>query len=221
MSETKKITILIVDDHELFRKALLCILEDKPIYSVIGEASDGNEAVERALKLKPDIIFMDILMPRLDGIAAAQRIRRKLPDAKIVFLTAIGHKENIFQAMRMGAVGYLEKTIGVKAFFSAMDSILSGDDFICPTLKEEEINSLTQRLKEGEREFGRLSSREREILKLTCDGYTSKMIARLLNISSKTADNHKANIMAKLGINKRALLVKYALRKGMIDLKLN
>lgn len=219
MSRTKT-TILIADDHELFRKGLQSLLKGESDLSVAGEASDGKEAVDKALSLKPDIILMDILMPRLDGAAAAQRLRKKLPGTKILFLTALGHKEHVFQAMRFGAAGYLQKEIGTSTLLSSIRHAAAGKGFVCPTLSREELSALEDRMKEGRAEYERITTREREILKHICDGRTSKQIGQLLGISSKTVDNHKANIMAKLGLHTRAELVKYALRKGISDLKM-
>ena len=216
---TRKTTILIVDDHELFRKGLIRILKDESEFSVIGEASDGKEGVDKALAQKPDIILMDILLPKLDGVAAAQRIRKHLSEAKILFLTALGHKEHIFQAIRMGATGYLQKEIGSSTLLSALKDALKTESFLCPTLSKDEITTLVDRVKEGRGEYERITTREREILKHMCEGKTSKEIASILDISPKTVDNHKANIMAKLGLHTRAQLVKFALRKGIIDLK--
>lgn len=215
----RKITILIVDDHELFRKGLIRILKDEPEYTIVGEASDGTEGVDKALTLKPDIVLMDILLPRLDGVASAQRIRKQLPDTRILFLTALGHKEHIFQAIRLGAIGYLQKEIGASVLLKSLKEAMTAEGFICPTLSKEEITSLVDRVKEGRVEYERITTREREILKHMCDGRTSKEIAAILDISPKTVDNHKANIMAKLGLHTRAQLVKFALRKGIIDLK--
>ncbi len=176
------------------------------------------EAVEKAIHLKPDIILMDILLPQLDGIAAAQRIRKVLPDTRILFLSVLDHTEHIFQAIRMGAAGYLQKRIDAHALFSAMKQVLSGKGFICPTLSRDEIDALMNAVKEGKKQYERITTREREILKHMCDGRTSKQTASLLKISPKTVDNHKANIMAKLGLHTRAQLVKFALRKGISDL---
>jgi len=215
----KRKTILIVDDHELFRKGLILILKEESSFSVVGEATDGNEAIEKARALKPNIILMDILLPKLDGVAAAQRIKKLLPKSLVLFLTALGHKENIFQAIRMGAAGYIQKEIGATALLSTLRQAPSAKGFICPTLSKDEIASLMDKVKQGKVEYERITSREREILKHICDGKTSKEIASQLKISPKTVDNHKANIMTKLGIHARAQLVKFALRKGIIDLK--
>lgn len=214
-----KTSILIVDDHELFRKGIIRLLREETEFSIAGEAADGKEGVDKALSLKPDVILMDILMPKLDGIAAATRIRKKLPRTRILFLTALGHREHIFQAIRMGATGYLQKEIGVSSLLAALRNAKDGKSFICPTMGKDEIAALQERVVEGRGEYEGITTREREILKHICDGKTSKQIGAILEISPKTVDNHKANIMAKLRLHTRAQLVKYALRKGIADLK--
>jgi len=205
-----KITVLLVDDHALVRRGFRRMLEDDPEISVVGEASDGREAVRLALELKPKVIVMDCAMPELSGIDATRKILEKLPNAEILMLSMHSEETLVSQALEAGARGYVLKNAMDLDLVSAVKSVAAGMTVLDPQV------SRPQNLK-GERGGG-LTPRELEILQHIVAGKSNKEIAVDLNLSVNTVSVHRANIMDTLGIHKTAELVVYAIRNGLVNL---
>jgi DNA-binding NarL/FixJ family response regulator len=205
-----KITVLLVDDHALVRRGFRRMLEDDPAISVVGEASDGSEAVRLAFELQPKVIVMDCAMPELSGIEAARKILEKLPSAEILMLSMHSEETLVAQALEAGARGYVLKNAMDLDLVSAVKSVAAGMTVLDPQV------SRPQALK-GER-GGALTPRELQILQHIVAGKSNKEIASALNLSVNTVAVHRANIMDTLGIHKTAELVVYAIRNGLVNL---
>ena len=212
-------SIILADDHVLVRQGLRRILEGMPGLEVVGEANDGLELLTLLGTLVPDMVILDIFMPNLRGIEAIYEIKKIRPEVKILILTMHKDKEYLYLALSAGAKGYLLKEDADKELFSAIEKVQQGKTYISPHFSEEIVDDLVQ-IGRGEAktvfEVDPLTPREREVLKLIAEGKSSKEIAQLLFISVPTANNHRANIMGKLDLNKATDLVKYAIRKGYV-----
>jgi len=210
--------VLLVEDHTIVRQGLKRLLEEKGV-EVVGEAEDGRQGVEMAKKLQPDIVVMDISLPRLGGIEATRKILREVPQAKVIMLTVHSEDSYIYKALDAGASGYLVKETAAEDLLQAIETVQTGDLYLSPGISPRVLESYQKMIQKGKKvdEFSRLTNREREILQLIAEGYTSKQIAEMLFISVKTVDNHRANIMNKLEIHDTAGLVRYAIRIGLID----
>ena len=205
-----KLTVLLVDDHALVRKGFRRMLEDDPAFSVIGEASGGEEAVRLALQLKPRVVVMDCSLPDISGIEATRRIREKLHDAAVLMLSMHSEDTLVRQALEAGARGYILKNAMELDLVNAIKRVAEGQLVLDPQLGKPEA------LK-GERETG-LTARELEILQHIVAGKSNKEIAADLGLSANTVAVHRANIMDALGIHKAAELVVYAIRNGLVNL---
>jgi DNA-binding NarL/FixJ family response regulator len=205
-----KITVLLVDDHALVRRGFRRMLEDDPDICVVGEASDGKEAVRLACELKPKVTVMDCAMPELSGIEATRQILQKFPEAGILMLSMHSEETLVTQALEAGARGYVLKNAMDLELVNAVKSIAAGKTVIDPQVVR------TEALK-GERGGG-LTPRELEILQHIVAGKSNKEIASELNLSANTVAVHRANIMDRLGIHKTAELVVYAIRNGLVTL---
>ena len=211
--------IILADDHVLVRQGLRRILEGMSDLEVIGEANDGLDLLELLKRVTPDLVVLDIFMPNLRGIEAIHEIRKIDPEIKVLILTMHKDKEYLYLALSAGAKGYLLKEDADRELFSAIEKVRQGKTFISPHFSEEVVDDLVQIGKgEGRAVFetDSLTPREREVLKLIAEGKSSKEIAQLLFISVLTVNNHRANIMEKLNLNKATDLVKYAIRKGYV-----
>ena len=215
------IKVLIVDDHALFRRGIRAILEAQGGFSVVGEAETGREAVRRALELAPDIVLMDIAMPVLNGIEATRQIKNALPKTNVIALSMYTEGEHVFQVLKAGASGYLVKDSSVDELISAIRSARTGTPFFSPVISRKIMESYLRDDSEGtvRVEAGRLTGREKEVLQLIAEGYTNNEIAKLMKISVKTVETHRAHIMSKLDIHDVAGLIKYAIRKGFVILE--
>ncbi len=214
-----KIRVLIADDHALLRDGLRAFLSRDPGIEVVGEAEDGMDAVEKAVSLQPDVILMDIAMPRLGGLEAALELRQRKVPAKILVLTQYDNKEYVLKMLKAGVAGYALKEAAGTELISAIRAVYAGGSFLYPQGTQAVIDRY---LEEGEtsesdteRRFDLLSDREKEILKLLAEGGSNSDIADLLCLSVKTVMSHRANIMEKLDIHNRTDLVKFAIRAGL------
>jgi DNA-binding NarL/FixJ family response regulator len=205
-----KITVLLVDDHALVRKGFRRMLEDDATIAVVGEASDGNDAVKLATTLKPDVTVMDCALPGISGIEATRQIRAKHPEARILMLSMHSEDTLIRQALEAGARGYILKNAMDLDLIKAVKGVAEGRTVLDPQLVKPEA------LK-GERDFG-LTVRELEVLQHIVAGKSNKEIATELKLSANTVAVHRANIMDALGIHKTAELVVYAIRNGLVTL---
>jgi len=204
--------VLLADDHQIVRQGLRGILVAAG-HEVIGEASDGREALKLARTLNPDIAVLDLSMPLLNGLDAAREMRRLVPDIKIILLTMYTDKGYVLQALRAGARGYVLKTQAAEDLISAIREILRGETYLSPGLAASVVDAVLESTNEA---ADPLTARERQILQLVAEGNTTKEIARLLNVSFKTAESHRNHIMKKLDIHEVAGLVRYAIRQGLL-----
>ena len=211
------IRVLIADDHTMVRESLVGVLQAEGDVQVVAQAADGLETVTKAVACRPDVVVADISMPRLNGIEVIRRLREALPDTRVLMLTMHQEDEYVLQAVRAGASGYLVKDSASAELPAAVRSLHAGRGYFGP----QAARALAEQLQHPERQvddpYGRLTSREREVFHLIAEGLTTKEIARKLDISAKTAENHRARVLDKVGVRNTAELVRYALRKGLLD----
>lgn len=212
--------VLVVDDHAVVRSGLMMLLHGKHNIEVIGEAADGEEGIQAAQLLKPDVVLMDLNMPSgMDGLTATTELRRLMPDLAILILTMHDNDEYLFRAIHVGASGYILKSAPHEELLTAIRSVAAGNAYLYPTATKRLMNEYIERLKQGENTdtFESLSDREKEVLALIAKGFSNKEIAEQLIISVKTVESHKSNVMEKLGLKTRPELVKFAVKKGLLN----
>jgi two-component system, NarL family, response regulator NreC len=216
----KKIRVLLAEDHTIVRQGICALLKSEPDLEVIGEASDGLEAIELAKKLIPDVVLMDIAMRNLNGLEATRKIKKLFPHMKVLVLTMYENEEWIFQILKAGASGYLIKDSAMTDLTSAIRAIHQGDSYLSPSISKKVIDEYIRKAEIGEKNCvdDLLSNREREILQLIAEGDSVPKIASLLCISKKTVEAHKTHIMEKLNIRDKVGLIKYAIRTGLTKL---
>jgi len=213
----KPTRVLVVDDHALFRKGVAGLLRDAEGFVVVGEARDGREAVAKAQALTPDVVLMDVYMPGMDGLEAARRIGQAVPSVRIVMLTVSEEDQNLFEALKAGAHGYLLKSVEPDELFRTLRGIVRGDAFLTPSMATKLVDEFTRRRgAEAAAPAGSMSPREWEVLELLTRGAVNKEIAAALRISENTVKNHLKSIMDKLHAENRVQVVAYALRKGLV-----
>ena len=210
----KKIRILLADDHAVLRAGIRALLEAQPDLEVIGEAGDGQTAVQRAREFQPDVVVMDIGMPGLDGLAATRQILASNPKIRILFLTQHENKEYILPALKLGAAGYVLKRAEGDELITAIRTVYAGGTFLDPAIASALVSEVNRDEKTAD-PFDSLSEREREVLVLLAQGKTYQQIAEILFISPKTVDFHRINIMRKLGLTNRAELTRFAIQRGL------
>jgi DNA-binding NarL/FixJ family response regulator len=223
----KKIRILIADDHDVVRSGLRMLLRTSPDFSVTGEAADGEEAVRLVEKLKPDIAFMDISMPKLDGIEATKLITQNHPGTKVIIMTVHENEEYAYHVLRAGASGYLLKNASRKEIFESVKSAMAGERFFSPGISKLIVDGFMKRANEGNThaqpeekrdpaDGQQLTKRELEVLQYIAQGYTNRQIADALFLSFRTVNTHRANLMQKLNIHDTAGLVRHAINTGLV-----
>ena len=213
------IRVILADDHSVIRRGLKLILEQQEGIQVVGEASDGREAVSLAESLRPDVAVLDITMPNLNGIEAARQICTKLPNVAIVVLSMHADEGYVLRALKAGARGYLLKESAEADFIAAVRSVFEGKAFFSPAVSRLLVEDYVRRLqdKDIEDSYDLLTSREREILQLIAEGKSNKDVANLLNLSLYTVETHRSNILEKLNLHSVPELILYAVRKGVIS----
>ncbi len=210
--------IMLVDDHVLFRKGLASLLDSQPNIKVIGEASNGCDAFEFAKVLHPDLIMMDINMPKCDGLQATRSIKQILPDTKIVMLTASDDDQNLFEAMKIGAQGYLLKDLELHQLLDLLDSIAKGEAILSSAMATKIFREFSRGYQNGnnlDENVEELTEREKTILKYVAQGFMNKEIADTLGISENTVKIHLRNILEKLHLRNRIQAAVYAVRQGI------
>jgi DNA-binding NarL/FixJ family response regulator len=219
-----KLRILIADDHEVVRRGLSALLQAQEGWEVCGEASDGREAVEKAKLLKPDFVILDIGMPNLNGLAATRQLTQHDPNFKIIVLTITDSDHVIREALDAGARGFVLKSDAVRDLVSAIDALQRGQMFFTPRVNELVLAGFLEKGTVSPRgappKFPSLTPREREVIQLLAEGKSSKEVASVLNLSTKTAETHRSNIMRKLGFHSIRDLVLYAVKNNIIQVQM-
>lgn len=211
--------VLIVENNNLLRHGLRSMITALPGYEVAGEASEGREAIRQAISLHPDLILMELSLPGMNGIEATAQIKKRLPEIRVLVLTAYKSDEYVTEAFRAGTDGYVLKDASYDQFVVAIHVVSSGKKYICPDVSMQLISGLLHGgdTSEAMTSWRRLTARERSILKLVAEGYTNRMAGELLNISAKTVEKHRASLMHKLGLRNVAELTLKALDMGLIE----
>jgi NarL family two-component system response regulator LiaR len=208
------ITVLVVDDHAVVREGLRTFLQLQDGIEVIGEAGDGEEAVRQAERLRPDVILMDLVMPRLDGVGAMRELRRRLPASRVIVLTSFADDDRILPAIQAGAAGYLLKNVQPQELARAVRAAHAGEALLDPAVAARLVEAIAQT--PGEHPAERLTPRERQVLELIGRGLSNKRIARELGVAEKTVKTHVGHVLAKLGVADRTQAALYAVRNGLL-----
>jgi DNA-binding NarL/FixJ family response regulator len=215
------IRIIIADDHQIVRQGLRVLLEKEPDMQVVGEAEDGPSTVRMAKELAPHVILMDIKMPVLNGIEATRQILTDLPDVKIIALSMYPDQRFVTNMLRSGARGYVLKDCAFEELIQAIRMVVANKTYLCPSVTEVVVKDYVNlNPSPNQNSFAVLTAREREVLRLLTEGRRTSQIAQLLEISVKTVDTHRQQIIHKLGIRSLAELTKYAIREGLTSLEL-
>ena len=209
--------ILIADDHGIVRAGLRMLLDRQEGMSVVAEAEDGVEAVEQALARRPDIAILDVAMPRMTGLQAARHIREQAPDVHVLLLSMHDDERYLLEALKAGASGYVLKRAADTDLVDAVRSVARGHSFISPHAEGTLLKRMLDDPDPDTDPTEKLTPREREVVKLIAEAYTNKEIAAILNLAEKTVESHRANVLAKLGMRDRVELVRYAIRRGLIE----
>jgi DNA-binding NarL/FixJ family response regulator len=210
--------ILLADDHALVRRGLRLILESEPDFTVVAEAGDGADAIALMRDREIDLAVLDVAMPRMTGLAAAREMSRRSPALPILMLSMYDNEQYFFEALRAGACGYVLKSVADQDLVAACRAAVGGDPFVYPDALTALMRGYVQRAASGERlPESVLTARETEIVKLIAEGCSSREIAALLVISTKTVDRHRTNILEKLEMRDRTQLTRYAIRTGLIE----
>ncbi len=215
----RKIRIVLADDHKLMRSGLRVLLEQQPDFAVVGEASDGRDAVALVAAQRPDVLVMDIGMPSLNGIEAAAQITQSHPEVSIVMLSMHSDESYVLRALKAGAKGYLLKDSAEADLIRAVHAVADGKSFFSPAVSKVLLDDYVRKLKRSGTEdpYDLLTPREREVLQLVAEGKSNKEVAQLLNLSVYTIETHRSNIMEKLNLHGVPELILYAVRKGIIS----
>ncbi|MFD7655945.1 response regulator [Actinosynnema sp. NPDC059797] len=211
------VRILLADDHSLVRRGVRLILDGEPDLEVVAEAGDGAEAIAAARREEPDLAILDIAMPRMTGLQAARELSRLQPGLRILILTMYDNEQYFFESLKVGASGYVLKSVADRDLVEACRATMRGEPFLYPGAVTALIRDYLDRAREGALPARAITDREEEILKLVAEGHSSKEIADLLFISVKTVERHRANLLQKLGLRDRLELTRYAIRVGLIE----
>jgi two-component system response regulator NreC len=213
------IQLLLVDDHEVVRTGLRMLLESQANMLIVGEASTGGQAISLVEELNPQVVVMDITLPDISGIEATRLIKKKFPEVAIVALTIHEDEQYFFEMLKAGASGYVPKRAAPEELISAIEAASQGEVYLYPSLAKALVTDYLERPGEGleQTKMDELTEREREVLGLLAEGFTNEQIAEKLVISKHTVARHRENLMSKLNLHSRSELVKYAIRRGIIE----
>jgi NarL family two-component system response regulator LiaR len=211
----ESISVLLVDDHAVVREGLRSLIEVQRGIEVVGEAADGEAAVREAEARRPDVILMDLVMPRLDGVGAMRELRRRLPSARVIVLTSFADDDRLLPAIRAGAAGYLLKNADPQEVVRAVRAAHRGDALLDPSVAARLVDAIAK--PPGAEPSERLTPREQEVLTLIARGLSNKLIARELEISEKTVKTHVGHVLAKLGVTDRTQAALQAVRHGLVE----
>ena len=206
--------VVIADDHGIVRSGVRMLLERQSDIQVVGEASDGAEARDMVIREKPDLAILDVKMPKLTGLQATREIREQVPDVAVLILSMYDDDRYLFEALKAGASGYVLKAQADADLMAAVRAVEKGEPFLTPAAQRALIKDV---LGEGAERSDDLTPREQEVVKLVAEAHTNKEIAEILHLAEKTVENHRSNAMKKLGMRDRVELVRYAIRKGLIE----
>jgi DNA-binding NarL/FixJ family response regulator len=209
--------VLLADDHAVVRRGLRLVLDAEPDLEVVAEAGDGAEAIERALEDDVDLAILDVSMPRLTGIQAARELSRRRPELRLLMLSMHDNEQYFFEALKAGASGYVLKSAADRDLVEACRATMRGESFLYPAAVTALIRNHLEKRSAAEASGEVLTPRELEIVKLIAEAHSSKEIARMLVISIKTVERHRANILEKLGMRDRVELTRYAIRRGLVE----
>jgi DNA-binding NarL/FixJ family response regulator len=219
----KKIRILIADDHQVVRRGLRAMLESAQGFAVVGECSDGEQVLQQVEKYEPDVVMLDISMPKLNGVDVTRILKRQHPEVRVIMLTIHESEEYVCEVVRAGADGYVLKTADKKELWTAVKSVVAeGGRFFSPGVSNIIVSHFTNRLRDERtrsQPVRTLTPREHEVLRCIAQGKTSRTIANELLLSIRTVNTHRANLMQKLDIHEKAGLVRYAIQNGIVDLR--
>jgi DNA-binding NarL/FixJ family response regulator len=222
----KPVKVILVDDHSLVRAGIRSLLLNIPGVEVIGEADNGREAIKLIDELNPDLVLLDIAMPELNGLEVVARISKEFSDTKVIILSMHTNEEYVVQALRSGACGYLLKDAAPNELEIAVNAVIRGETYLSPAISKHVVDNYLKRISNVSSDkdlspdiFTQLTSRQREILQLIAEGNSTKEIANKLNVSIKTVETHRMQLMDRIGIHDVAGLVRYAIRVGIITAK--
>jgi DNA-binding NarL/FixJ family response regulator len=210
-------TIVLADDHIVVRQGIRKLLEARDDFRVVGEASDGEEAVKLVAEKKPDVALMDLWMPRLSGIDATRRIGKRGLATKVLVLSMHESRAYVEEVLRAGAAGYIVKNAAADDLIEAIDTVCDGVSYLSPAITQQVVDAIARPATSAPSGLGVLTDREREVLQLIAEGLSSKEIAAMLGVSLKTIDSHRSNLMEKLDIHKVSGLVRFAIRTGLVE----
>ena len=210
-------TIVLADDHILVRQGIRKLLETREDFRIVGEASDGEEAVKLVAEKKPDVALMDLWMPRLSGIDATRRIDKRGLGTKVLVLSMHESRAYVEEVLRAGAAGYIVKNAAAGDLIEAIDAVRDGASYLSPAITQQVVDVIARPAPASPSGLGVLTDREREVLQLIAEGLSSKEIAAMLGVSLKTIDSHRSNLMDKLDIHKVSGLVRFAIRTGLVE----
>jgi len=215
-----KIRVLLADDHTLFRQGIKNLLASETDLEVVGEVSNAGDAMEKSNELRPDVVLMDIGMPGFSSFEATRQIKRERPDTKVLFLTMYDDEDYLVEGMEVGGNGYVLKDCPAPQLLSAIRDVQRGGSYLSPRMLSQLVDDFRSRVKSSARlpRFATLTAREKEVLKMLAEGQSVKEIACSLNLSVKTVEAHKFNLMRKLDIHNKAQLVQYAIQKKIIQI---
>jgi DNA-binding NarL/FixJ family response regulator len=205
--------ILIADDHGIVRSGVKLLLDRQPDMEVVAEADDGVDALEQAVRLKPDVAVLDVSMPRMTGLQATHEIKRQSPDTQILILSMHDDERYLFEALRAGASGYVLKRAADKDLVDAIRAASRGEPFLTSAAQQTLIRDFLER----DAQPSELTPREQEVVKLIAEAHTNKEIAEILHLSEKTVESHRGRVLQKLGMRDRVELVRYAIRRGLVE----
>ncbi len=216
----QKIRVLVVDDHTIVRDGIRALLTLVADVEVIGEAANGREALEKVRQLTPDVVLMDIAMPVMDGLEATRRIRKEFPETKVLVLTQYDEEDYVLSIIEAGAQGFITKTAASSELASGIRAVFHGKSFLSPVAAKALVEDYQRAAPVRNRHdpYQQLTERERDVLKLVAEGYTTQEIANILVLSPKTVEGYRTQLMAKLSIHSKTELVKYAIRKGIVTI---
>jgi DNA-binding NarL/FixJ family response regulator len=210
------VRILLVDDHAMLRDGVRMVLESHPGFEVVGTADNGVDAIALARTLQPDVAVLDVAMPELNGLEATREIRTCCPETDVVILSMHEGEDYLREALRAGAAGYVLKRAAAKELVGAIEAVQRGESYLDPALTRTLISDYVRKVDRADMAVDALTERELEVLRLVAEGLTNRQIALKLNISIKTVQSHRANLMDKLDLHDRTELVRYAIRRGLI-----